>query len=94
MDGKKILEVISTYRNKLQSLNAPKIDYPHGRIILPDDDRRLYVLAHCHGMLDQMEEFVRDNRIDKAFRWLGFIQGAFWSEGLYNLEELKNHNRP
>jgi len=51
-------------------------------------------LIHCHGMLDKMEEFVKEGRIEKAFRWLGFVQGCLWLAGHYSLEDLMNHNRP
>lgn len=36
----------------------------------------------------------REGRIEKAFRWLGFVQGCLWATGQYTLDELKNHNRP
>jgi hypothetical protein len=49
---------------------------------------------HLRIMIPKVKEFVHDNRRDKAFRWLGFIQGVFWSEGYYSIEELKNHNKP
>ena len=91
MDDKKVLEVIAIYREHLAGVHMTyPIDYPH-------DERVTYradILSHCHGMLDQMEEFVRQGRMEKAFRWLGFIQGCLWSQGCYVLEELKNHNRP
>lgn len=94
MDGKKILSVIAIYRERLEGMAVGKIDYPHEAEIRPNDRRRNYVLGHCHGMLDQMEEFVKEGRIEKAFRWLGFVQAALWTEGVYTLEDLKNHNRP
>jgi hypothetical protein len=31
---------------------------------------------------------------EKFMRWLGFMQGAFWSRGIYTIEQLKYHNRP
>jgi hypothetical protein len=31
---------------------------------------------------------------DKAFRWLGFVQGAIWWGQLASIEELKSMNRP
>ncbi|MDO8496810.1 MAG: hypothetical protein Q7S43_05165 [bacterium] len=91
MDGNKILEVIAIYRKHLtEDHGVPKIDYPHDKPVF----YKHKILSHCHGMLDQMEEFVRQGRIDKAFRWLGFVQGCLWSERCYTLDELKNHNRP
>ena len=106
MTKEKVLEVIGIYREHLMRL--PKIDYPHhskmGFTISLDVDlgdhndlfnsSEEFGLAHCHGMLDQMEQFVKDDRMDKVFRWLGFVQGCLWMAGEYTLEELNNHNRP
>ena len=56
---------------------------------------RIYLsLTHCHSMIDEMRQFVAEGRMDKVFRWLGFIQGVLWVNGWYTLEELMNHNRP
>ncbi len=90
MTREKVLSVIEIYRHQFERLRVPKTDYPHDRRIMNQQD----VLAHCHGMLDQMVLFVRDGRMDKVYRWLGFIQGCLWAEGLVPLEDLKNHNRP
>lgn len=49
---------------------------------------------HLRYMLNQIDDFVDAGRIEKAFRWLGFVQGVLWSLGLYSIEELADHNRP
>ena len=90
MDTDKVLEVIKIYREHFEAQGISKIDYPHGFRL----DHQGNALAHCHGMLDQMEEFVAQGRMDKVFRWLGFVQGCLWSARVYTLESLKNHNRP
>ncbi len=51
-------------------------------------------LAHCNGMLDDLEIFIQEGRMEKVFRWLGFIQGCLWRSGVYTVEEMKDHNRP
>ena len=90
MDAKKVLEVIDTYREHFREMNIPQSDFPH-KLIVTDKEQ---ALAHCHGMLDKMEKLVKEGRIEKAFRWLGLIQGWLWSTGQFPLEDLKNHNRP
>jgi hypothetical protein len=90
MDAKKVQEVIDTYRAKLTERGVRPIDYAHEEIVFLKESK----LGHCLGMLSKMEEFLKENRMDKVFRWLGFVQGVLWSEGAYTLEELKNHNRP
>jgi hypothetical protein len=32
--------------------------------------------------------------LEKAFRWLGFVQGYFWATSRYSIYELKEHSRP
>ena len=76
--------------NKFRELNVPKQQFPHNELPKSDND----FLAHCHGMLDKMEIFIQEGRMDKVFRWLGFIQGCLWRIGVYTVEEMKNHSRP
>ena len=90
MDADKVREVLAIYRKKFEELNVPKRQFPHNE--LPKSDNGF--LAHCHGMLDDMEVFIQEGRMEKVFRWLGFIQGCLWRIGVYTVEEMKNHNRP
>lgn len=38
--------------------------------------------------------FLAEARLEKSFRWLGFIQCIFWVCGFYTLNQLKDHSRP
>lgn len=89
MKPEKIRKVLDIYRRKFENLNINKADYPHGEQLVSSKRG----LEHCHGMLEKVEGFIRENRMDKVFRWLGFIQGVLWDQGLYTLSELMNHNR-
>lgn len=51
-------------------------------------------LFHLRTMIPRVRAFVDEGRRDKAFRWLGFMQGVFWAYGVYTLDQLKDHNRP
>lgn len=90
MESNKILDVIARYRDHFTKEKIGTVDFSH------TDKPKSYeeMLAHCHGMLDKMEKFILEDRMEKTFRWLGFIQGCLWSAGQYSLEDLKNHNRP
>ena len=90
MTPEKVLEVIEIYKNKLQELGVNS-DRLSGNEI---PTTRNGFLGHCRAMLDVTELLIKDNRMEKAFRWLGFVQGVFWVLGLYTIEEMKNHNRP
>lgn len=51
-------------------------------------------LRHVESMIPKAIDFFQHNRREKGFRWLGFIQGVLWSEGIYAIKEMKDHNRP
>jgi hypothetical protein len=73
MTANKVREVIALYRKKLEEMEIPKNKSSHSSFPVSDKD----FLAHCRGMLDEMEVFVHEGRMEKVFRWLGFIQGCF-----------------
>jgi len=90
MDEQKIAEVIEIYRNKLLEMGFVK-----RRFILNIPSPSFQgALNHCLSMLDEMEIFIQEGRMDKVFRWLGFVQGCLFTCGVYSVEELKDHNRP
>lgn len=87
MTSKKILEVVFLYQEELKKLQDNLREVPHAMEV-PDS-----VLSHCLYMLGQIKIFVVSTKIEKAFRWLGFIQGVLWSHGVYSINEMRNHNR-
>lgn len=86
----KIREVLAIYRKKFEDLGIPKRQFPHDSLPVSNNE----FLSHCYGMLDEMEVFLQEGRIEKVFRWLGFIQGCLWKSGVYTIGEMKDHNRP
>lgn len=50
------------------------------------------VLSHARWMCGQVREFVAVGRMEKAFRWLGFIQGALWSLGRGSIDDFREDN--
>ncbi len=99
MTKDKVLEVLKIYRAELERRGITKLENPSDRfdadVLIPDDHAYFSIkLTHCYEMLNSIEEFARADRMEKAFRWLGFIQGCFWSCGVYTIQEMKNHNRP
>lgn len=100
MDAKKVLEVLDTYDAKFLGVATvigpnfkpercdPQTKYQH---ITNEDWTKL---RHTWWAVQQCREFVDAGRMEKAFRWLGFIQGAMWSAGIYSVEDMANHNKP
>lgn len=44
-------------------------------------------------MCREIPVFYTEGRVEKAMRWLGFVQGLLFSARTYTLDELKDHNR-
>ena len=79
MDKDKLYQVLDRYTKDCE-------DY--------EDDPFKLELDHVRQMIPQVREFVRQGRMEKAMRWLGFIQGVFWIIGMYTIQEMKDHNKP
>ncbi|KKN88865.1 hypothetical protein LCGC14_0244720 [marine sediment metagenome] len=80
------LAVVEQYRELLENVNASRFS---------DDAEPEPLEAHAHAkwMLDKIEEFVAEDKLGKANRWLGFVQGIFYSFGTYTINQMRDHNR-
>lgn len=50
-------------------------------------------LGHLLWMCEEARTFLPE-KVDKAMRWLGFIQGALWVLEVSTIEESKRANMP
>jgi len=92
MTEEKIREAISLYRKKFVEMNIVKETC--GLDSFPGSFKAS--LASCHAILDEVENFLEEGsreKLEKAFRWLGFIQGCLWSAGVYTINDLREHNK-
>jgi hypothetical protein len=81
MTENKILKVMTIYETKLDSMLHKEAWMDHAQ------------LMHARDMCTTIREFVQNRKTDKAFRWLGFVQGVLWCTGVYTIAEMKDHNR-
>jgi hypothetical protein len=88
MTPEKVLEALDACERTLEH-HAPH-KFPHGKMLPARDE----ALAHCKAMIPQMRKFVAEGQMEKAFRWLGFVQCALWMGGIHSIETLKAMNRP
>jgi len=91
MSKDKLYRVIQMYREWFERSEYVKCEFPKNNLTYLSDRSKL--LNHCYYMLGEMENFVDVNKLEKAFRWLGFIQGCFWSLGMCSIDDLKDDNR-
>jgi len=50
------------------------------------------VMNHALWMCGEIEALIRQNRMAKAYRWIGMVQGILFMGGIYSIAELKAHN--
>lgn len=88
MTPEKILEVVGIYRKRLHEISITSKKHCYDQPL----DTSWAGLCHVCTMLDNIAQFVKEGRIEKAFRWLGFVQGCLWFARLYTIGEMANHN--
>lgn len=50
-------------------------------------------LRHAAWMCQQGIEFVRAGKVEKAQRWLGFVQGVLWMANQRTINQMRDGNR-
>lgn len=93
MTNEKLISVFQRYLDTLTSMGvtAKQLDdYTVPASTLGPEP----ILSHLAYMCETAIQLVLNGRVDKAFRWLGFIQGVLWTADVYSVEDMKNHSRP
>lgn len=57
-------------------------------------EREGEVRHHVAFACNQIEAFVNEGRIEKAMRWLGWVQSVLFCLGLISLQEGAEMNKP
>lgn len=48
-------------------------------------------VEHLLTMCDLAQDWLDRGQVDKANRWIGFIQGVLWSWGVFTIGDLRQH---
>lgn len=59
--------------------------------LFPAGDRSRAV-KHAMWMCKLAIDFIGAGEIDKAHRWLGFVQATLWACGHYSIDEMRAHS--
>lgn len=93
MTTDKVREVANKYRIFLNLFKSPSASIEkcdiYDRCIKDSEKAR----KHIHYMTYEIDNLLAENRLEKSFRWLGFIQGCLFCLGLRSLDDLKNDSR-
>ncbi len=93
MTPERILEAIEDARQAIEKY-VPGLEPRCADLAFKGDVELDVSLAHALWMLPEMKEFVLKGRIDKAFRWLGFLQGILWVTGVMSIDDSRRANMP
>jgi len=86
MTSDKVLEVVSKYEHALGTHKARRFEGPRFPL-------KTEALEHILWMCEEVRKFVTNQEMEKAMRWLGFIQGALWVSGIYTIDSMRDDNR-
>lgn len=53
-----------------------------------------YSSAHCRWICAEGRTLVIAGELEKAMRWLGFMQGVLWVLGISSIDDLRKTNAP
>lgn len=93
MEAAKVVEVFQKYARELNEKGCFGQRIEDNKILFKHYRRRV-ILNHLAWMCEKGIILAEEESLDKAFRWLGFVQGVLWALNIYPIHDLKNHNRP
>jgi len=97
MTPQQVRDALDIYEKALWGEEANPVRADLDRVNLTGTAQRDHLLWMCVETRKILDHVAgdKDDRgtIEKAMRWLGFIQGGLWSQGFYSIEDMKNHNR-
>lgn len=86
MTSEQVLSVAAKYEQEL-------ISYPAERQV-PDSPPggRESALKHARWMCQQIPSQIASGDVEKAMRWLGFVQGTLWASGTKSIDAMRKDN--
>lgn len=96
MDKQQVIAALEKYEQRLSvhgSFTPERLDEESmGKTVVSISQRR--ALCHILWMCGQTKKFVEEDRMEKAMRWLGFIQASLWMASFFSINNLKVDNMP
>jgi hypothetical protein len=89
MNKQMYLAALEKYEKILDWHGAQPMSAPHELFI----EDQMAQLDHILTMLPKMRVFLDNDDYGKLNRWLGFIQGVLWAQGLATLGGLRRDNK-
>ena len=93
MNNEKVNEVLRGIVDRLRKEGATPLRLTGAQLSLIHIPIRSLALGHCHALALAALEMPAE-KLEKKFRWLGWIQGVLWTFGVQSIEEAKRANMP
>ena len=91
-----VLAIVAAYEKVLENLGYSPVAYPDTSERCGGNIRtgvKYDCLNHAYWMCDRIRRFVGANRMAKAVRWLGTVQGMLIMGGVFSIDEIMAHDR-
>jgi hypothetical protein len=90
-----VLALIEAYMKVLDALGYSPAPYPDTseRCGRHHVGAKYDCLNHAYWMCGRIKAFVATNRMPKALRWLGTVQGMLIMGGVFSINEIMSHDR-
>jgi hypothetical protein len=89
MNPQKLLEVIERYERILQELDYKPAQLPTSNYV----DGKYKGFNHALWMMEEAKKLVAQGELDKAFRWVCFVQGVLWMGGECYVDSFREDNQ-
>jgi hypothetical protein len=98
MTPEKVLAVVERMRVELSLKEFIARSHVYERIVLTKSGRegwidRMVARQHLLHVCATIPKLLEENRVEKAMRWVGFLQGAMWALGEFTVAQLADMNR-
>ncbi len=88
MSPDQILNAVTKYTAVLQTLGYKAVKADTSAL-----NSAYNKLCHTMWMCEQVHGFVGLGQLEKADRWLGFIQDVLWSYDIQSVDQMREDNR-
>lgn len=94
MTREQVLAAAEAYEKRFEDLGVKPLRHPTNGV-LPTG---MGALGHAAWMCQHIRtvffaDLTAKDNVEKAMRWLGFIQGILWMTGQASIDMMKNDNR-
>ena len=89
------VQIIAALRKYDELLEATDVEASRWNTAITPLSRK-DVLAHCRWMIPEAIRYAatqHESEVAKAMRWLCFIQGCLFTEGIMTIDEMREDNR-